>query len=54
MMLKEEELLLINGGSSITGTILNAIVRAVNAALEVGRTLGSAIRRGMSGKICTF
>ncbi len=53
-MLNSEELLKINGGASITGALLNAVVRVVNVALEVGRTLGSAIRRGISGKLCSF
>lgn len=52
--MNKEELLLIYGGAAISGAILNAVVRVVNAALEVGRTLGSAIRRGISGKICSF
>lgn len=52
--MNKEELLLIYGGAVISGAILNAVVRVVNAALEVGRTLGSAIRRGISGKICSF
>ena len=52
MMIIKEELLLIKGGASISGTLINAIVRAVNAALEFGRTLGSSIRRGIAGKTC--
>ncbi len=42
--MRREELVLIVGGSSISGTVLNAVIRAVNAALEVGRSLGTAIR----------
>ena len=48
----KEELVLIVGGSNISGTILNAIVRAINAALEVGRSLGTAIRRVKTRQIC--
>lgn len=51
--MKKEELVLIVGGSSITGTVLNAVIRAVNAALEVGRSLGTAIRRIKTRQICT-
>lgn len=54
--MKDKELMLIIGGASvasISGTVLNAVVRAVNAALEVGRSLGTAIRRIKTGQICT-
>ena len=50
--MNREELLLIIGGSSISGTVLNAVVRAINAALEVGRSLGTAIRRIKTGQAC--
>lgn len=51
-MLNKEELLIIIGGASISGTLINAFVRAINAALEVGRSLGSAIRRVVNGQPC--
>ncbi len=50
--MRKEELLLIVGGSSISGTVLNAVIRAVNAALEVGRSLGTAIRRIKTRQVC--
>ena len=53
--MKDKELMLIIGGASvasISGTVLNAVVRAVNAALEVGRSLGSSLRRSITGKLC--
>lgn len=50
--MRREELVLIVGGSSISGTVLNAVIRAVNAALEVGRSLGTAIRRIRTKQAC--
>ncbi len=52
--MREEELVLIVGGTSISGTVLNAVIRAVNAALEVGRSLGTAIRRIRSRQMCAI
>lgn len=51
-MLEKEELLNIVGGISITGTLINSICRGINSILEVGRSLGSAIRRIGGGKMC--
>ena len=53
-MLNKEELLEIVGGTSISGTLINAFVRAINVALDVGRSLGSAIRRVMSKSMCSL
>ena len=47
--LNKEQLLKITGGS-ISATLLNALVRGVNVFLDVGRSVGSAIRRFFSGK----
>ena len=51
-MYNNEELTNIIGGAGMSGAILNALVRAVNSVLEVGRSLGSAIRRISSGVKC--
>lgn len=51
-LLKKEELLEIEGGISITGTIINAIVRGINAFLELGRSVGTAIRRVGGNQLC--
>lgn len=48
-----EELIIIKAGS-VSGTIINAIVRSVTLALEIGRSLGSAIRRAKEKKKCTY
>ena len=51
-MLEKKELLQIVGGISITGTLINSIIRAVNSFMDVGRSLGSAIRRIIGGNMC--
>ena len=45
----EQELKQIVGGSA---SYINALVRGVNAILDVGRSLGSAIRRLIDGSLC--
>lgn len=49
--LNKDELRQICGGA-ISATMINAIVRGVNYFLEVGRSLGTAIRRVISKNIC--
>ena len=51
MILKEEELRFIYGGA-ITGTFINAIIKGVNSFLDLGRSIGTAIRRIGAGSIC--
>lgn len=46
-----EELLLIVGGG-ISGTLINSVVKAATFILELGRAVGSAIRRATSRKAC--
>lgn len=51
--LKKEELLEIKGGSSwISGSFISAITRAGNMLLDMGRSLGTAVRRIFSGSVC--
>ena len=47
-----EELKKIDGGSSITGTLINAISNGVETVFEIGRSLGSAFRRIKEDKLC--
>ena len=51
--LNKEQLLNVTGGG-ISATLLNAIVRGVNVFLEVGRSVGSAIRRLLKGHKCAI
>ena len=51
-MLEKQELLQIVGGISITGSLISAIHRGISTIMDVGRSLGSAIRRAISGSMC--
>lgn len=51
--LKKEELLNISGGASLSASWLNAVSRAVTTLMDLGRSLGTSIRRSISGKICS-
>jgi hypothetical protein len=51
MKLEEQELISIQGGS-ITASYLNAVSRAVSTILDLGRTVGTAIRRLYSKNYC--
>ncbi len=50
--LNKNELLAIEGGVSITGTLISALTRAIETVLDYGRSLGTAIRRIGSNNIC--
>lgn len=52
MELKKEDLLMICGGATLSGTLINAIARGINVLLDLGRSLGTAIRRINSNSIC--
>lgn len=52
--MKKEELLQIVGGVSITGTLLSSMYKVGNLIFEIGRSLGSAIRRAVGGKMCSI
>lgn len=52
--LNKEEMLKVSGGSSwLTSSFLNALSKAASTLLGLGRSLGTAIRRSISGKICS-
>ena len=51
--LTKDELLTIVGGG-ITASMISAVVRGVNSILELGRSVGSAIRRIQEGKVCNI
>lgn len=51
MKLNNNELINISGGSW-TAAYLNAAARAVNTILELGRTVGSSIRRAITRSFC--
>ena len=51
MKLSNQELMLIQGGI-ISASWLNSISRTITTILDLGRTIGSAIRRMYSKKYC--
>ena len=51
MKLTDKELLMVTGGA-ITATFINSIARGITTIADLGRSLGSAIRRIVSHKIC--
>lgn len=49
----KEELKQINGGStSLTGSLIDAFTDAVKTIFEVGKSLGSSVRRIKEKKLC--
>lgn len=52
--LNKELLIKVEGGLNITGSLIGSFTKGINAILEVGRSLGSAIRRINSGKLCSL
>jgi len=52
--LNNKELMTIEGGANwFTASFFNAASRAVETVMNIGRSLGSAIRRAFSGKVCS-
>ncbi len=51
MKLNNKELLMIKGGA-VNSAIINAIVKGISILIELGRSLGSSIRRASSGQTC--
>ncbi len=50
--LNKKELHEIEGGSSITGTIISAFTNTLKTVYEFGRSLGNAFRRIKEDKMC--
>lgn len=50
-MLNNKELKNIEGGG-ITASWISAIAKSINSILDLGRSLGSAIRRIQTGRLC--
>lgn len=50
--MEKNELLQIVGGINITGAFLNYLVKGINTFMDLGRSVGSAIRRAFGGKLC--
>ncbi len=50
MILKENELKEIKAG--MTSALMNAVVKGLSLLIDLGKSLGSAIRRVATGKMC--
>lgn len=50
-MLSNEELMEVKGGG-LSGAIIEAMVTMMNAIFDLGRSLGSSIKRVVSKKYC--
>lgn len=52
--LNNNELFEIIGGINWSGTLFSSVARAIDTVMDVGRSLGSAIRRITNGSLCSF
>ncbi len=50
--LKIAKLYYVEGGATISGTLVNAFSTGIKTILDVGRSFGTAIRRISLGKLC--
>ncbi len=51
MILNKNELLNISGGA-VNATFINAIVKGISLLMDLGKTLGSTIRRAVTNSSC--
>ena len=49
---KDKDLLQISGGVNVSGSIINAFAKGIDSILNLGRSLGTAIRRLYNGNLC--
>lgn len=52
-MLTKQQLLNIEGGK-ISAAWINGMIRGINTIADLGRTVGSAIRRISANRYCSF
>lgn len=50
--IKKEEMLKVDGGSTFSASMLNAIYKTFELIYSIGESLGSFVRRKASGKMC--
>ena len=50
--LNNKDLEKIEGGESITGTLISAFTNGLKVIFDIGRNLGSSLRRIKEGKMC--
>ena len=49
--IRKKDLFLIEGGLNVTAALINSLTAGVKIVLEVGRSLGSVLRRGTTGDL---
>ena len=54
MKLNDKQLMKVNGGGWLTGTVINALIKGVGTIFDLGKTLGSAIRRISAKNVCSL
>lgn len=54
MQLNDVELYKLIGGAGFNATFVNAIIRGASFIFDFGKTIGTAIRRSITGNICQF
>lgn len=54
VMKEENDLFEIFGGVNVSGSIINAFAKGIESLLNVGRSLGTAIRRLYNGNLCSI
>ena len=45
---------IIGGGTSVSGAFLSSLKGCISVVFEIGQTVGGAIRRIVSGHLCSF
>lgn len=51
-IIDENVLYKIDGGLSLSGSLINSFTDGIKTIMDVGRSLGTAIRRMITGNIC--
>lgn len=52
--MSNEELIKTYGGITLSTTLLNTLAKLLGTSLELGRTLGTTIRRAIEKKKCSY
>lgn len=52
--IKTDKLVLIEGGIDVSGAVINSFTAGIKIILELGRSLGSVLRRGSTGNMCSI
>ena len=50
--IESKELVDITGGETVTGTLVSAVTTGIKALCDIGKSLGSSIRRLSTDNIC--